>query len=421
MTDETLSRTIENTDDAYVMDFGLVTLPSGVALNVTGAWDGILHLEVELTSGVVHRHQCREFFVGTGGSKLNHFLVSLDRPWTGGTIISRPFRLFQPYFYTRDDVTSLVDGSVFNQSRGLIKVLPAGFARYAAWTDYRGQAVGPISAFSRWKHFQIPAPSKTPTVASQIATSWSTTQEAPGTFTYRYTYVWGKKHLRQQSPGGSYDPMWESAPSPESAAISATTASVLVSGMTNIDWQLNFDPDPTTDRNGRSGMRKRIYRARTAVASNGTTEQNVESPGIYFFLAEVEGNVTTYTDDGTAIPEYHRRLPESHGHWAWACHPHQDNDYEVDLRVYRRPLALQVDSDAPQVHPDFEDMLLLLVLKGLAEIDKQPADAENYEKQYEKRVNAWRGREANPADYVPAVPWTPNLSVAPLTYGTPTS
>lgn len=409
MTDSSLVRTLAATADEYVLSLG--SSASGSDIKTDGSWDGILHLEVTYLDRV-YRFQCREFW-----SASSIYYVSLDRPWIHASATGMAFRLYLAYLSTRDDVTKVVDGRLFGTSqRRLVSILPAGFVRATFGEDFQGRSTGPPSALSRWKHFQLDAPNRTPAVAA-LQSAWTLTQEAPGTFTYRYTYVWGKRPEADQSPGSNYDPTWESAPSPESAAITTTAFGIEVSGLTNIDWQLNFDPDPATLRNGRSGIRKRIYRARTAVTARGTTESNVESPGIYYFLAEVEGVTLTYTDDGTAIPDYHRRLPESHGYWLWALDPRPDGNYDLDLRVNRRPKKLEVDSDTPQVHPDFEDMLLLLTLHYLALLDKDPAEAADYENKFKERVNQWRSREANPADYVPPTPWAPEPIAGPIFYG----
>jgi hypothetical protein len=136
-------------------------------------------------------------------------------------------------------------------------------------------------------------------------------------------------------------------------------------------------------------------------------QNNIEYPeDVYFFLDEVDGLATTFIDNGSKTPDYARRMPESHGYFKWALHPHANDQYIVDLRVYRRPAALLSDSDAPQVHPEFEDMMLLLFLKYAAMLDKQPAEAQEYERQFLDKVAKWRAKDANPASVVYSVPWS---------------
>jgi len=69
-------------------------------------------------------------------------------------------------------------------------------------------------------------------------------------------------------------------------------------------------------------------------------------------------------------------------------------------------VPLLSDNDAPQVHPDYEDMLLLLCLKYAAMLDKQPAEAQEYERQFLDKLAKWRGKDANPSAVIVPVPWT---------------
>ena len=418
-THSSLGRTIANTDDDYVLSFGDAALAGASAIVVDGTWDGIMHLEIEY-GGEVIRRRCREFWEHkVAGPYLDHYLVSLDRPINFSGQSGLTFRLFQPNFYTKDSVTKIVDGRLFDSNRRLLSALPAGFVRFMNAEDYRGQSLGPPQAMTRGRREQLPSPNRTPTISSAAVTNWVDGQEAPGSFKYRYTYVWGKRATEQQSPRGSYDPMWESAPSPASAA--ATVASVgadaVVVNMVNVAWQVDFDPNPTTTRSGRSGLRKRIYRARLTVTPGGSTESAVEFPGVYFFLAEVGDDDTTFTDDGSYIPEYDRRLPESHGYWAWSFAPHQDETYEMDLRVLRRPELLQTDYDVPNIDPQYEHLMVLLLRKELASITGDEPLAQAREAEYLSALGQYRQGAANSSSYTPATPWFPEARYPEFFYG----
>lgn len=408
----TLTRSIAATTDPYVLSLGSVGTTTNVVTN--GTWDGLYHIEVYDSAGgatsTVFRRQCREFFIAPDPvTGFSTYFVTIDRPWRNSTDTGLYFRLFQPSFYLRDNVTELVDGRVFDTSRQLLVTLPEGFSRRTSREDYRGQNKGRPEGFTRGEYFQLAAPNRAPVAAldGQAAPVW-VGPEPLGTFTYRYTYVWGKKSFESAAPGGTYDPVWESAPSPETSSVTATSMAsrILVTALTNIDYQLGFG-DAATLRYTHSGLRKRIYRARTAVTAGGGLEQNIEYPGIYFFLDEVGGEATTYADNGSKIPDYHRRLPESRGYYAWSSMPHQDTAYEIDLRVYRRPLSLLVDSDAPPIHPDFDDMFEDLVLARLCEMDKSPDASAMYEAKYQERLLAYRAKEANPSAFIPPEPWRP--------------
>jgi hypothetical protein len=51
-------------------------------------------------------------------------------------------------------------------------------------------------------------------------------------------------------------------------------------------------------------------------------------------------------------------------------------------------------------------MLLLLCLKYAAMLDKQPAEAQEYERQFLDKLAKWRGKDANPSAVIVPVPWT---------------
>lgn len=409
-TSSSMNRKISATADPYVLLLGVQAAPGTTPIVTNGTWDGIYYLEVtDPTTGELIRRRCREFF--TAGAPIANAYVSIDRPWRNNTDTNLEFRLFQPYFYTRDDVTAIVDGRVYDSTQQVLFTVPAGAMRIFCQEDYNGTVTGRPERLSRWGHEQIPAPNRA-VVASvpnqDPPTTWLG-PEPPGTFKYRYTYVWGKKDGDLTAPGGKYDPMLESSPSPESNQVVMTNAAnaVLLQALVNIDYMQNFDPTPSSLRNTHSGWRKRIYRARSAVVVTGGMQNDIEYPeDIYFFLDEVDGATTTFIDDGSITPDYTRRLPESHGYFRWALHPHQNDQYTVDFRVYRRPQLLLSDSDAPPVHPDYEDMLLLLCLKYAAMLDKQPAEAQEYERQFLDKVAKWRGKDANPSAVIVPVPWT---------------
>jgi hypothetical protein len=406
---DSLDRTLAATADPYVLSFGAVGSNPNIIAN--GSWDAIYYLEIVTPSGDVVTRRCREFFIANSGDpSVSTFFVSLVTVWPNSTDTGMSFRLYQPYFYTRDDVTEIVDGRVFNGNRQVVYTVPAGAVRLFAEEDYRGEENGTPRRLSRWGHEQIPAPNRTPaaTVPNLDPPVPWLGPEPPGTFRYCYTYVWGKRDAELVAPGAGPDPMIESAPSPVSSLVTVPnmTNSVRLADLANIDYEQNFDPAVSSLRNGHSGWRKRIYRARASVIAGTGTQDSIESPeNVYFFLAEVEGITTTYTDDGTVTPDYHRRLPESHGYFKWVLSPHADGQYVVDWRVYRRPAPLIAETDAPRVHPDFEDMLLTLLCKWAALADKQPAEAAALEAEFQSKLEKWRAKDANPAPAIVPVSW----------------
>ena len=83
----------------------------------------------------------------------------------------------------------------------------------------------------------------------------------------------------------------------------------------------------------------------------------IEAPDVYQFLADVDGSDTSFTDDGTIIPDYTLRLPESSGYYGWTMWPTPSSDTEIDLNVIERPPLLLNDYDAILVKPEYSDIV----------------------------------------------------------------
>ena len=416
-------RGVSTTTDTLVLSFG----PSG-ALNpaIDGTWDGIYHIEFVDSKNVWHRRQCREFWFKTAGVQPspydNHYLVSLDRPIQAGiTLTNVSFRLHQPEFFFSDDVMELVDGGIHDPNISQIICLPQAFASYMEHDNVRGNVIGRPEYCARGRHFQLDAPVKViTTTTSQNA--WAG-PEPLGSFEYCFTYCWGKRDLEFTSANGTAIPMWESAPSPISATATTALNSIILA-LPEIDWQLNFG-DNTTLRYSRSGIYKRIYRRRITTGA-GPSHTSIEAGSIFQYLADVDGVTTTYTDDGSVIPDYYRRLPESHGYYAYSFYPHQDERYEVNFRVRRRPEKLVNDYDAPPVHPDCHDALIELGLYYLCLMDRQMDEATSHLKLYlDLHLPKLKAMYANPARLVPGLPWFvqnyPNRRFTGLRFGPMTS
>lgn len=384
-TQATMGRGLKGTTDPYVLSFG-ASVAGYVDPDVTGAWDGIMHLEIQTSDGLWHRRQCREFFMYQG-----EFCVSVDRPWPSASATNMTFRLHQPEFFFKDDVTEVLDGTVWDSSGSrFMEVAERGVVEREE-QDFQGRNKGRPEKMTRGRHFQLQGPATQPTVLQPDQTTWLG-KEPLGTFRFCYTYVWGKRDAEFKDEFGQYDPMWESSPSPASAAVAVTTAPATIlriASLTNIDYMINFDPPATAGifRYGHSGLRKRIYVARDATSTAGAFEDNVEARSAFVFLAEVDGATDHYDWDGSVLPNPFRRLPEVTGYFAYSLVPHQDKTYQIDFRVRRRPVELSNDYDAPKVQPDSQEALNLLALYYVAQLDKQLDAAAEYLEQYTGNPN----------------------------------
>lgn len=354
-----------NATDAYVL-YRTYTTASGpdVAWKFDGTWDS-RRIEVTDSTGKVHRRRIREMWTTTVLSSTVEF-ISIDTPWPNLTDADMPYRIFTEAYELPADVVELRSARLWDSTHYPLRVTTQGIMERGEHIDFQGKHSGRPTTIYRGRHVQIDAPTFTATTTTS-ASSWAGPDPA-GTFEYCFTYAWGKRDAVLQSTNGLYEPRWESAPSPISAAASAEADAIDVA-LPNIDAMTNFG-DTTTVRAGRSGLYKRIYVRRTAVAgTTGVTE--VESSGVFHLLAEVAGDVVSYTHDGSSVPDYYKRLKVVHGYQAVRFWPHPNNTYEMDLRVLRRPQPLVADTDAPRIHEEAMSALVQATLVLFYEMNGQ--------------------------------------------------
>lgn len=283
-------------------------------------------------------------------------------------------------------------------------------------------AAGLPRALFRRSHFSIQGPSVAPAVAvgnELVAVEIWKGPEPPGKFQYLLTYTWGKRDINLRNPGTGYfenqspewlddgldaapvrtehgddrvrEPMWESAPSPPSAEITvaditdtpAAQGAVVVT-LPNIEYMQGFQTTGTSAsvplafsraNKSRSGWHVRIYRKRlTANFSNYTLMNDAAIGGrfitglkaldisdAFYLLAEVrldEFNEGRFIDNGSFIPDFHKRHRDIHGYQAMQMYPKPDKRYEVDVRCIRRPQKMDTDQDVPPVHAEAIDMII---------------------------------------------------------------
>ena len=380
---------------------------------IDGTWDGIMHMEITDSDGVVHRRQSREWW-----KDGNEYYVTLDRPWrdlsTSDT--SMEFRIYQPEFFVSDDVMEVLEPArVYDSTKQQVWAIDTAGAYRQDMVDFQGDSMGRPYRLWRGRHFQIPAPHEAPffdfTSQRQGAGAGATWAGpvAEGQFQFCYTYVWGRKDEEwQDAPLGTRDPQWESAPSPASATVnhnSRPSSSIKIK-VTNIDAMMDYGDSTKTDYS-RSGLRIRIYVARLRVrtASKVATIDQVESSGKFYLLTEIEPTAESFTWTGATVPDYHRQLKHSTGYYAHKVHPHQDARYELDFRVLRLPRKFVSDQDTPPIQRDSVPALLELALYYLClqdGVDQQ--GAELHLDRYSQLVKRYRMRYANPGRIVEPVP-----------------
>jgi hypothetical protein len=156
------------------------------------------------------------------------------------------------------------------------------------------------------------------------------------------------------------------------------------------------------ENTNQSGWWVRIYRKRTAAdftnyqhlntITNGmkiTGLQKLDLPSAFFLLAEmrIDGtNQGVFYDNGRIIPDYHRRLRETHGYQAVKFYPYPDQRYEVDIRCVRRPRKLVDDQDAPLIHAVAIDLVINKALVLLYENMGNPSMAQMARVRYDENL-----------------------------------
>ena len=267
---------------------------------------------------------------------------------------------------------------------------------------------------------------------------------------------------------GTYDPLWESAPSPIATFTQRSTAvqreekvtsrlPALVIGATNIDAMLGFDDQlglrgiampagvPTRGRFGRSGYRIRYYLAYLGKVETNSTNgdfNSMETTPRFYYLCEAEPTYdmihdslgtdkTTYEAyepppftggasdpysamskkggrvvwHGTELPDYHRPLRHSTGYYAYKSYPHQDARYELDFRVLRLPRKYVDNQDTAPIQRDAVPALIELALHYLCLVDGgDQQGSQIHLDRYTELARKYRERYANPGRVVEPVP-----------------
>lgn len=228
------------------------------------------------------------------------------------------------------------------------------------------------------------------------------------------------------------EPLWESAPSPISSQVivppppdqGVASPSVKLT-LPNIEYMQGFLTTGLQSYDGgggpltaaflrenfrESGWHVRIYRRRVAAnftnynlmrtipplgvgAGNGGAEitglQKLDLPTAFFLLAEFridDVNEGVFYDEGRIIPDYHRRLRDTHGYQTIKMYPYPDQRYEVDVRCIRRPPKLADDQDAPLVHAEAVDLIIHRSLMFLYENMGNPQMAQLAKGRYDENL-----------------------------------
>ena len=105
-------------------------------------------------------------------------------------------------------------------------------------------------------------------------------------------------------------------------------------------------------------------------------------------LAEVDGHVITFLDDGSITPDYGVPLQPVHGYQTVRMWPTPDKNYTLEVRCVRRPKALTDAQDYPLIHEDAMDCLITRAIAYLYESQGNAAMAQFALAQYQESLFA---------------------------------
>lgn len=355
----------------------------------TGRWDGRM-LEITDSSDVVRRRRIRSVFEAPDILGATTEQLTIYQPWPNRSETGMSYRIYDDSYYLPDDVIEVNSLRLYKAGQAWpLDIMGQLEAEKLSLTDLPGQvAAGVPRAAFRKGHFQIETPTLAPR-AETVDGAWAG-PEPMGEFSYLYTYCWGRRDQSLWNAGPAttlaatvttsrYEPLWESAPSPAASVTVDSTGERIEITTPDIQYIQGFGDLNTPRRTNQSGWYKRIYRKRLSTNSgylgitnsesgvSGDPVKTVEAPNTYLLWEEATGSTVLTYDDGTVLPDYHRRLREVHGYQGLKFYPRPDGRYEVEVRCTRRPEELRDDQDVPRIHRDAMDVLIHRALALLYE------------------------------------------------------
>lgn len=375
--------------DAWVLETELTNgAPGSTSWNSDRLWDGRTIQLYDSDDDRWIKYTIREVWL-----EGDRYRISLNRPWKNTTDTGIDWYIETHEFNIPQDAIE-VRSLTLRRSTAIwpLSILGQDSAEWASLAN-SGRIVS--SGLPRWafrrEHKSLRAPTFDPVAST---TQIWTGPEPTGKFEYRFTYVWGKQEIWFHNPGpqtqttqtatdSRYQPYLESPPSPKTAQIDNTADigggvyNAIEMTLPNIDFMLGFGL-ATMPRLNRSGIKKRVYRRRI---SEGPTPgvpagRSIEQPDDFFLLAEIDGHITSFLDDGSITPDYGVPLQPIHGYQTVRLWPTPDKNYTVEVRCVRRPKALTDEQDYPLLHEDAIDCLITKALAYLYESQGNAAMAQ---------------------------------------------
>ena len=398
--------TVSVTSDAWVMKLDLAAgHADATPWEDNRKWDGrTIAIRDADDDTVWHRHVIRE--VWTSGGNV---YFSLDRPWPNTTDTELHWRILSPDVLLPENVIEVRSARLVKSANEQpLPVITQGLAEDSAYDAHPDSSAGEPQLLFRRAHRQLAQPNFQPvakTEAEALVAAWLG-PEPVGEFDYCFTYIWGKQESRMQLPGPAeqastagatsrYTPYLESGPSPVSDPVTlpSSGAGAITITLPDYDFLVGFGGAATT-RYRRAGVKKAIYRRR----KQETAATKVIDPSDRFYkIDEVDGHVTTWTDNGALTPDRKAPLLPTQQYKAFGVYPQPDARYELRLRVVARPWPLVDDGDIPRIPADAVDVLVFKALMSLTgPAQGNPGLMTLAEREFSKALARAQRRHGNP-------------------------
>lgn len=417
---------LQTTSDPWVLK---VALTSPAATGTRAIWElesperhsgKILRVQSPADQPSIGYERTREFIVrevwavsiGGGVSEIH---VSLDKPWQGPAATDLEYRMFTKAAVLPPELGQVLSVKIHDHPYGPLDAMPAG--EYDNWNYARysldNTVLGVPRVYSRGQTTYLQAPNVAPTVAKTEGPAWIG-PEPKGKFAYAISLVFGKQEMWLHSgnpsaqslltPNTSRVQPWnESAVGPSSDTVdnSGAGADSIALTFPNYDFSEGFAHVGSL-REGRSGFKVRIWRARYSSATP------LDFDSRFYLLSEVAGDAGTYNDNGSETPDRNRPAPGYSGvQQTLQFFPSGDARYELVVRGAMTLAPLQSETQIPNVDAMAVDLLVHLAKGYMYEAAANTAYALSAFRDYTAALESVMNRTASvvPPNTVVRIGW----------------
>lgn len=361
---------ISGNQDPWVLESVNAVGSTTTVFDTAGLWNGRKLFLYNVADQLWHERRVREVWSEDDGSGTVRYFIAIDRPWHDTANVTEWHVEMGAYNLPHTVVEVKALNDIQSGLTREIRIVPEGEGEDTLIEpSLAGRFTSNLASYAyRREHRRMAAPTFDPVAAEDDQSTW-VGPEPTGSFEYCFTFVWGyqdddfrllgpETQAQLYSAGDTTrsEPWLESPPSSVSTAVTHTGAYTIDVSLPDIDFVLGFG-DANTRRYRRAGIKKRIYRRRVS-SSAAAFGRNIETPDSFYLIAEVDGHIQTWTDDGSQTPDYQRPLQPAHGYQTLQFYPRPNAKRFIKMRAIRRPPPLEDDQAYPAVHEEAVNPLI---------------------------------------------------------------